>query len=323
MDQVDGTVTYDPDVAAMLSTLAAQGRRKLAEQSVAEAREAYRVSCRVNGLRPVPMQSATNLIAQCGDRAIPLRLYRPKVSPGHGASALVFFHGGGWVIGDLDTHDPICRYLANASKCCVVAVDYRLAPEHPYPTPLDDALSAYRWITANAAELGLNPQAIGVAGDSAGGGLATLVALETREGPFPKPKLQILFYPVTDLSSESPGYARVTDGLPIVASSMRWFRDHYLPLAQDRQSARASPLRASSLKGLPPALVVTARHDPLYEEGVAYAHRLEAAGTCVTHFSLGGQIHGFLTLGGLLETASVTLDLAGHAAAMLLSSPKD
>ena len=320
MKQADGSAIYDPGVSHVMSTLEAQGRRPLADQTVAEARDSYRTSCKLNGLQPVPVQTVTDLVAQRGDSAIPLRVYRPQASPDSGAPALVYFHGGGWVIGDLDTHDPICRYLANASKCCIVAVDYRLAPEHPYPAALDDALHAYRWITANAAELGLDPQALGVAGDSAGGGLATLVALETREAPFPKPKSQILFYPVTDLSSESAGYARVTDGFPVVASSMRWFRNHYLPLPQDRQSERASPLKASSLQGLPPTLIVTARHDPLYEEGVAYAHQLEAAGTCVTHLSLGGQIHGFLTLGGLLEAASATLDLAGRTAAMLLPS---
>jgi len=265
------------------------------------------------------MQSVTEFIARCSDAAIPLRFYRPEGSPERGAAALIFFHGGGWVIGDLDTHDPICRYLAHASKCCIVAVDYRLAPEHPFPAALDDALNAYRWITANAAELGLDPETLGVAGDSAGGALATSVALEMRESPIPHPKVQLLFYPVTDLSSESAGYTRITQGVPIVADTMRWFRNHYLPLPHHPQEVRASPLRAANVQGLPPAFIVTARHDPLYEEGIAYARRIEAAGTCVTHLSLGGQTHGFLTLGGLMEAASITLDLAGRTAALWLS----
>jgi acetyl esterase len=246
--------------------------------------------------------------------AIPLRLYRGQGLPQESAQpALIYFHGGGWVIGDLESHDQVCRALANAVPCIVVAVDYRLAPEHKFPAAAEDAIAATRWIADNAASLGINARRLAVAGDSAGSNLAAVVALDARDRGGPRIVHQVLVYPCTDMRMGWPSLERHAEQLPLTRASMRWFIAHYLRSASDATDWRASPLLASSLKGLPPALVVTAGFDVLGDEGEAYAKALSAAGVAARHQRFEGQIHGFLTMGRIVEDSGRLIAMAAAA----------
>jgi len=241
--------------------------------------------------------------------AIPVRIYRPLGShAGDILPALLFFHGGGWVFGNLDSHDRLCRALANAARCCVVAVDYRLAPEHPFPAAVDDAIAAITHVVRHASALGVDAQRIAAAGDSAGGNLAAVAALHFRDHGGPRLALQALLYPVTDLRMASDSYRTLATGYVLTAERMAWFARQYLRHAQDALDWRASPLLAASLAGLPPALVVTASHDPLVDEGRLYAERLDAAGVPVQYRCHDGMIHGFMTMAGAIEGGRTAID---------------
>jgi acetyl esterase len=245
---------------------------------------------------------------------IPLRLYRPAgVSDATPLPVYVYFHGGGWVIGDLESHDVLCRQLTAESGACVIAVDYRLAPEHKFPAAADDAWAATRWIVGHAAELGVDAGRLAVGGDSAGGNLAAVVALMSRDAGGPAIALQVLIYPVTDVGSESQSYADFADGYMLTRDSMRWFTAHYLGRKEEANDWRVSPLRAPSLAGLPPALILTAGFDPLRDEGAAYATRLREAGVTVDYVSFGGMIHGFVGMGRVLDSALRAVSLIGAA----------
>ena len=204
---------------------------------------------------------------------IALRAYRPlgtqatEVLP-----ALIYFHGGGWVLGDLESHDAVCRHYANAARCRVVSVDYRLAPEHKFPAAVDDSAAATRWIIGQAAALGINPARVAVGGDSAGGNLAAVLSLMSRDRDLPRLAFQLLVYPATDMTMTLPSSRHVDVGI-VTSKTMKWFIDHYLRGAPDRTDWRASPLRAADLAGTAPALVLTCTHDPLLDEGLAYARR--------------------------------------------------
>jgi acetyl esterase len=235
--------------------------------------------------------------------AIPLRIYTPRV-PARALPVVVYFHGGGWVIGDLESHDRPLRMLADETAAIVVAVDYRLAPEHPFPAAFEDAVTAARWVFAHAADIGADPSRLALAGDSAGGNLAAAVAQALRGGDHPAPVLQWLIYPVTDALEESASYQRFSEGYYLTRTGMRWFKDHYLGRSgEGRDDPRASPLRATSLEGLPPAFVQTAGFDPLRDEGRAYAERLLEAGVDVDYRNYPGLIHGFFSMGGVIEAA--------------------
>jgi acetyl esterase len=224
---------------------------------------------------------------------IPVRLYRGAGTrltdslPVH-----VYFHGGGWVIGDLDSHDWTCRMVANGAQCAVVSVDYRLAPEHPFPAAYDDAVAATRWVAANAAMLGVDPKRISIGGDSAGGNLAAAAALTLRGSDIAL-RAQVLTYPVTDVTCAH--YGTYTEGVALTDERMRAYIEHYVPDSAMRKDWRASPLFAASLKGLPPALVILAGFDPLYAEGAAYAKRLRDDGVATTVREFPGQMHGFVS----------------------------
>jgi acetyl esterase len=235
--------------------------------------------------------------------------------------ALVFLHGGGWVIGDLESHDQVCRALANAARSIVAAVDYRLAPEHKFPAAVDDAIAATRWIADNAARLGIDAKRLAVGGDSAGGNLAAVVSLDARDRGGPPLVFQLLVYPGTDMALDQPSHWRHADQLPLRRTTMQWFVRNYLRDAADVRDWRASPLRAASFERLPPALVVTAGFDPLHDEGEAYAQALSAAGVPVALKRFDGQIHGFLNMGRivgdsgrLVELAATSLKQAFHTA---------
>jgi acetyl esterase len=226
---------------------------------------------------------------------------------------LVYFHGGGWTIGDLDTHDTLCRTLANQAAGAVVAVDYRMGPEHRFPAAVDDALAATVWVGAHAADLGLDAQRLALGGDSAGGNLAAVVALALRDvGHAPQPRLQLLIYPATDMRAVAPSHTSNGEGYLLTHETMVWFRNHYLAPAQ-WTDWRASPLLAENLAGLPPALVITAGHDPLRDEGRQYADALSAAGTPTQYICFERQIHGFILMGKVLDEANTAVGLCAQA----------
>jgi acetyl esterase len=237
---------------------------------------------------------------------IPIRVYRPLGSEVQARlPALVFFHGGGWVFGDLDSHDAMCRELSNLAGCAVISVAYRVAPENKFPAAVDDAIAAIRHVADNGGELGIDPTRLAAGGDSAGGTLATVAALTFREQGGPRLRLQVLIYPVTDMTLDSPSYTRIPTGYTLPRERMLFFREAYLRGPEDIADWRASPLKVRDVSNLPPALILAAAQDPLVDEGKAYADRLAAAGVPVTYTCYEGMVHGFLTMAGAIE--------AGHA----------
>jgi len=306
----------DPDARALLDMARASGRPRYEDGDPATARAALLASRFT--LQTPPEQVAEVRALATG--SIPLRLYRGNGAPASGSPALVFFHGGGWVIGDLDSHDVLCRRLANAAPCTVIAVDYRLAPEHAFPAAFDDAVAATEWIVRHAATLGIDAR-VAVGGDSAGGNLAAAVTQALRGGPI---ALQLLLYPALDMRMDSASHGRFADGVLLTHRTMRWFRDHYLAAESDGEDWRASPLLANDLLQLPPAYVLTAGHDPLADEGIAYARRLRDAGVPVFHRHAAGQMHGFLTADAFIARAGEVIDeigevLRGYAANLAIT----
>lgn len=253
---------------------------------------------------PVDVQSL-EVAGGAGKR--PARCYTPRNCPTP-APALLFYHGGGFVVGSLDSHDGICRALAEQAHCLVVSVDYRLAPEHPAPAPSVDAIAAFRDVVARAEELGIDPTQVAVGGDSAGGNLAAVICQQTRSDAQP-PCFQLLFYPVVDYAEDKPSIELFASGFLLEKASMNWFEAHYLPPEFDKRDPRVSPLYGD-LAGVAPALVITAGFDPLRDEGEAYVHKLETAGVRVIHRREPGLIHGFLNLAGGVERGEQALDEA-------------
>jgi acetyl esterase len=300
----------DPDAKALIARIAAAGRKPYHNMDVALARKTYAEACRHTGLEPVQavVRPITLLRGYKGPR---LRLYWPAdAPPNERLPGVLFAHGGGWVLGDLDTHDTICRRLAKGVRAAIVAVDYRLSPETPFPGAVADVVAALEALATSPDAFGINPARLAIAGDSAGATLATVAALLARDKGWPTLCAQLLFYPVTDLAAEAPSYAGVGGDDLLTAASMRWFRKLYLADPDDACDWRASPLRTPSLKGAPQSLVVTCGQDPLRDEGRAYAARLEADGVSVSSLHLADQVHGFLTSGGALRQAPPVLDMA-------------
>jgi acetyl esterase len=305
-------MALDPQVQAVIELVARSGRPAYHTLSPKDARQLFLETRPASTPTPPEIGSVRNLVAETPQGAIPLRMYRPAGVPeSTRLPAYVYFHGGGWVIGDLETHDVLCRQLTAASAASVVSVDYRLAPEHKFPAAADDAWAATRWIVAHAAELGLDAGRLAVGGDSAGGNLAAVVALMARDAGGPAIRQQVLIYPVTDVMRETGSYADFAEGYMLTRDSMRWFIAHYLRSRNDARDWRVSPLRAPSLAGLPPALIVTAGFDPLRDEGEMYAGRLRDAGVMVDYVCYGGMVHGFAGMGKLIDTAQRAVSLIG------------
>jgi acetyl esterase len=263
-----------------------------------------------------PVASVDDRTIPGPDGEIPVRIYKPSaddtVRPG-----VVYFHGGGWVICDLDSHDGACRHLANAVDAVVVSVDYRLAPEHRFPAPAEDSYAAAQWVADNASDLGIDPDRLAVAGDSAGGNLAAAVALMARDRSGPPLAFQLLVYPVIDSTAKANDYPSKTDnaeGYFLSTSQMDWYRDQYLGEASDGDDPYCSPIRADSLAGLPPAVVITAECDPLRDEGEEYARALEAADVPVTMHRAPGMFHGFFNMDAFLDGAKDAQAVAYAAA---------
>ena len=300
-------VVLDPDAAAVYNAFQEAGRPPYETVGAVTARELYLAGRAVSNPEPPELASATPLSIPAPHGAIPARLYTPKVlrTTDGLAPCLVFYHGGGWVIGDLDSHDVVCRKLAHEGELIVISIDYRLAPEHKFPAAVDDATTALKWVAANARHLGIDAGRLTVGGDSAGGNLAAVVALAARDNDGPKLAGQVLIYPATDFAMTHPSHSEPETSVLLTHSVIKWFCNHYLNGAADVHDWRASPARAKTLIGLPPAYVLTAGADPLRDEGDEYARRLKEAGVAVTYRHFPGQFHGFFTMGKLLPQANI------------------
>jgi acetyl esterase len=298
----------DPDAETLLAMIRAAGRPPFETLTPDQARQAFQAGRAAT--QPVPQDVAEVRDLSCpgphGD--IRLRAYRPL---GAGADeilpALVYFHGGGWLLGDLDSHDTACRHYANSARCRVVSVDYRMAPEHKFPAAVDDSAAATRFVIAQAAALRIDPARVAVGGDSAGGNL--VMALMARDGDLPPLCFQLLVYPATDMAMSFVSGGRAVEGAVLNAKTMAWFIDHYLRGPADRNDWRASPLRAADLSGTARALVLTCAYDPLCDEGIAYARRLEREGVRVTHLHFSDEMHGFVGQGKIIRAAGTVLDM--------------
>jgi acetyl esterase len=288
-------MSLHPQVAALLERAA---RSPLPPYHAVPAHVARRIYRDTRAVLAPPPPAVAEVRLNVFDR-IAVRSYRPVAK--ERLPALVYFHGGGWTIGDLDTHDVVCRQLALGARCVVFSVDYRLAPEHPFPAAVEDCVAATRHILSNDKELNVDPARIAVGGDSAGGNLAAVVALTLKGVAF-----QLLIYPATDMRCEFPSHQRNGEGYLLTKDSIAFFRRNYI---QDKEMAdwRASPLLAPSHAGLPPAFVLTAGYDPLVDEGQAYAKKLADAGVEVAYRNYADMVHGFLLFGGVLDTANAAM----------------
>jgi acetyl esterase len=297
-------VVLDPDAAAVYKAFLEANRPPYENGTPVQAREMYLAARFVSNPEPPELESARDVSIPAPHGAIPARIYTPKKLRNKDglAPCLVFFHGGGWVIGNLDSHDVVCRKLAHEGELIVISVDYRLAPEHRFPAAVDDALTATRWVADNAKQLGVDADRLVVGGDSAGGNLAAVTAIAAREAG-PKLAGQVLIYPATDFAMNTPSHSEPETSILLTHSVIKWFCNHYLGGA-DINDWRASPSRAE-LAGLPPAYVLVAGGDPLRDEGNEYAERLKAAGVAVTYRFFPGQFHGFFTMGKLLNQANI------------------
>ena len=299
--------TLDPDAAAVFTAFQEAGRPAYETLTAPEAREFYLAARVVSNPEPPELKSVQPLAIPSPTGPIPARIYTPITlrKASDLAPCLVFFHGGGWVIGNLDTHDVVCRKLADEGQLIVISVDYRLAPEHKFPAAIDDAIASTKWIAENATQLGIDASRLMVGGDSAGGNLAAVVAISARDGDGPDIAGQVLIYPATDFAMTHPSHSEPETGILLTHTVIKWFRDHYLNGAADVGDWRASPVRAKTLVGLPPAYVLTAGADPLRDEGDEYARHLKQAGVPVTYRHFPGQFHGFFTMGKLLQQANI------------------
>ena len=294
----------DPQARAVLERIARANLPPYPQLGPAAVRELYREMRRRLGAAPPEVAHVESRHPTGPAGAIPIRLYRPLGSRAdERLPALVYFHGGGWTFGDLDTHDVVCRELANLARCAVASVDYRLAPEHKFPAAVEDAVAATRWVAREAEALALDPGRIAAGGDSAGGNLAAVVALMARDEGGPKLAMQVLIYPATDMAADTPSHSEFADGYVLTRDAILWSRGNYLRSPDDVADWRASPLRARDHARLPPAYVVTCGFDPLRDEGRAYADRLRAAGVPVTYECFEGMVHGFVTMGGVIAAA--------------------
>jgi acetyl esterase len=313
-------MAIDPDTQAVLDMIRLAGRPPFETLTPDEARQAYAASRRL--LQPQPED-----VAESRDTTVPgplgpigVRFYRPA---GTAASdvlpALIWYHGGGWLLGDLDSHDVPCRRFANAAHCRVIAVDYRMAPEHVFPAAVDDCAAVTKYVFDNVAALGVDASKVAVGGDSAGGNLAAVMALMSRDGTLPPLAFQLLIYPATDMTMTTVSSTTIGPGVPLTSATMKWFIDYY---AKGHETDwRASPIRVASVTGTAPALVLTCTHDPLRDEGIDYAKRLEREGVRVVHLHYSDQIHGFMSMGRLIRAADQAIDVMARVLKQTLWPP--
>ena len=298
----------DPQARALIDLMIEKGVPPTHTLTPEQARAFYRDRRGFTQPEPPAMAEVRDLSVG----ALRLRLYRPHAS-GQAWPVLLYLHGGGWTIGDLDTHDVLCRQLAREAGGAVVAVDYRMGPEHRFPAAVDDCVEAFRWVLAQAPDLHLDPRRTAVGGDSAGGNLAAALCLVQRDAGQPLPGFQLLIYPATDMRAVAPSHTTNGQGYMLTNDSIAWYRGNYIADAAQWTDWRASPLLAASHAGLPPALVLTAGFDPLRDEGLQYANALSAAGVPTQYVCFERQIHGFITMGRVIEEAHTAVALCGAA----------
>ena len=307
-------MTYDPDTQIVLDMMRAANRPAFETLTPDEARAAYMASREILQPAPEDVTEARDITAPGPLGDIPLRVYRPLgTTESETLPVLVYYHGGGWLLGGLESHDVVCRRMANLARCAAVSVDYRMAPEHKFPAAVRDCAAATQWVVDNAGLLHVDRHRVAVGGDSAGGNLAAVMALMARDGTLPPVVFQLLIYPATDMMMVSRSSQTVREGVPLTSATMKWFIDHYMRDDSDRLDWRASPLRVASVAGTAPALVLTAAADPLRDEGIAYAERLEREGVRVKLLHFSDQIHGFLSMGKIIRASEVSMQMMAAA----------
>ena len=305
-------MSLDPQCQAIIDAAAQAGTPFDAGDHVA-VRAGYAATTMVYRHETPALDSVANLVCEGPAGNIPVRIYRPRVEGQVPLPALVFYHGGGWVVGDLETHDHMCRYLAGHSGVVVASVDYRLAPEHKFPASYDDALAAIRWVMSAPGDLNIDANRLAIGGDSAGGNLSAAVTLALRDAGAPPLNLQLLMYTVADFLADNQSKRDYTTGYMLTKAAMEMFTDWYLPDRSARSDPRASPQQAADHSGLPPAFIQTAEYDILRDEGRRYADTLQEAGVAVEYTCYPGMIHGFMRMGSKIDTAISALDDAVKA----------
>jgi acetyl esterase len=306
-------MTLDPIVKGLLDQMAANPMPKLWEVTPAQGRELYRTMAAALEPQGIAIGKIENVSMPGPAGEIKLRVYTPVAGGSTAIPALVYFHGGGFVIGDLDTHDALCRTLANETAARVVAVDYRLAPENKFPAAADDCFAAVKWVEQNAAKLGVDPNRIAVAGDSAGGNLSAVVSMMAKQKGGPRIVFQLLIYPTTQARAKTESMKAFAEGYFLEKPTMDWFFDQYLPAEVDLNDWRVSPLAAPDLSGLPRAYIVTAGFDPLKDEGKAFADKLNHAGVAAVYVDYPTMVHGFFNMSGVVPTAREAIADAAKA----------
>jgi acetyl esterase len=301
----------DPQIKQILDQAASAAAPPISSLTPHQARAVFRAMFEAFGGSPAPVARVENRAIPGPAGEIGLRIYAPE---GKGPfPALMFFHGGGWVIGDLDTHDPLCRELTNAARCITVAVDYRLAPEHKFAAAAEDCYAASQWVARSSAEFGANADNLAVCGDSAGGNLSAAVSLMARDRGNLHVSYQVLLYPALDGLLQTPSMNEFAEGYLLTRADMVWFWNHYLRGEQDRSNPYACPSAATDLKGLPSAMIITAEFDPLRDEGEAYARRLQEAGVPVVLKRYQGMTHGFMSMAAIVDKGRKAIaDTASH-----------
>jgi len=302
-------MAVDGDIQKILDLIKQAGRPPYREQTLEEARAGYQVMVNLMDPEEEPIHRSQDRSIPGPAGEIPVRVYWPReAGSGETLGVFIYLHGGGFVIGSLDSYDSLCRVLANMAECMVVSVDYRLGPEHKFPAAVDDGLEAYQWVSDHAHELDGDNRRMAIAGDSAGGNVTAVTAIGIRdEGDIP-PLLQVLIYPVAGGAPETPSHYEFAEGLLLTRANILWFYDQYLDQPEDAADPRFAPLLAEDLSGLAPALVIVAGYDPLRDEGIAYAERLHAAGVKVELANYEGMVHGFVSLADAVDQGKVAID---------------
>lgn len=307
-------MTLDPQIEYVLDLVEQSPYPEFHTVSAEEAREIFETTAPALNIRPEDVYRTEDRWIEGAEADIPIRIYTShQPAPGELLPILVFYHGGGFVIGGLDSYDNLCRALANRADCIVVSVDYRLAPEHKFPAAVDDALQAYQWVSDHASELDGDARRMAIGGDSAGGNITAVTAIGIRDEGDIAPLLQILIYPVAGGAPETPSHYEFAEGLLLSRANILWFYDQYLDQPEDATDPRFAPLLAYDLSNLPPALVIVAGHDPLRDEGIAYAERLSQSGVGVELTNYEGMVHGFLSLADAVDQGKTAIDQVAAA----------
>ena len=304
----------DPQIEYILGLVAKSPYPEFHTVSPEEARGIFEDTAPALSIRPEDVFRTEDRWIEGVEGDIPIRIYTPREPiAGEALPILVFYHGGGFVIGSLDSYDSLCRALANRAECIVVSVDYRLAPEHKFPAAVDDALEAYQWVADHAHELDGDVTRMAIAGDSAGGNVTAVTAIGIRDEGDVAPLLQVLIYPVLDGTPERPSHHKFAEGRLLTRGNILWFYAHYMNDPVDAKDPRFSPILAEDLSGLAPALVIVAGHDPLRDEGLAYAERLKSAGVKVELSNYEGMVHGFLSFADAVDQGKAGIEQVAGA----------